>query len=286
PGAPSRRETQYYEMFGCRALYHRGWKAVTYRPMMHPHSFDQDRWELYDVEEDPSECGDLAATHPEKLDELVARWWTEAEQHQVLPLDDRPFSELVFERPPAVPPRARYVYYPHAAMVAEPVAVNVRNRSNTIRAEIEIPATGAEGVLLALGSLLGGWTFYVKEGRLCWAHSFVGLEEHAVRSRVPILAGAHVVECRFTKTGEHAGRVALAVDGEVTGEGDVPRFTPTRFSITGAGLTCGRGNGLAVTDDYTGAFPFTGRIRRVVVDVAGEPFRDPEGEAEVAITTQ
>src|SRR5581483_2059265 len=162
---------------------------------------------------------------------------------------------------------ARYVYYPHAAMVAEPVAVNVRNRSNTIRAEIEIPATGAEGVLLALGSL-------------------VGLEEHAVRSRVPILAGAHVVECQFTKTGEHAGRVALAVDGEVTGEGDVPRFTPTRFSITGAGLTCGRGNGLAVTDDYTGAFPFTGRIRRVVVDVAGEPFRDPEGEAEVAITTQ
>ncbi|HYR95585.1 MAG TPA: arylsulfatase [Candidatus Binatus sp.] len=286
PGAPSRHETQYYEMFGCRALYHRGWKAVTYRPMMHPGSYDDDRWELYHVDEDPSECRDLAAEHPERLRELVDRWWTEAAKYQVLPLDDRPFSPLVFERPPAVPPRARYTYYPQGAAVPEPVAVNVRNRSHTVCAAVDIPADGAEGVLVAQGSLLGGWSLYVKDGRLCYAHNFVGLEEHRVRSDVALAPGARVLELRFTKTAEHQGTAELVVDGAVVGRGEVPRFTTTRFSITGAGLTCGRGSGLAVTDDYRGAFPFTGRIGRVVVEVAGEPFRDAEGEAEVAIGTQ
>ena len=286
PGAPSHHETQYYEMFGCRALYHRGWKAVTYRPMMHPGSYDEDRWELYHVDEDPSECLDLAADQPEKLRELVDRWWTEAEKYQVLPLDDRPFSPLVFERPPAVPPRARYVYYPHGAAVPEAVAVNVRNRSHTVRAEVDVPAGGVEGVVVAQGSLLGGWSLYVKDGRLCYTHNFVGLEEHRVRADVPIAAGSRVLELRFTRTAEHQGTAELVVDGAVVGRGAVPRFTTTRFSITGAGLTCGRGSGLAVTDDYHGAFPFTGRIARVVVDVPGEAFRDAEGEAEVAIATQ
>jgi arylsulfatase len=286
PGAPSRRTTQYYEMFGCRALYHRGWKAVTYRPMMDPRPHEEDRWELYDVEADPSECTDLAAARPEKLRELVDRWWTEAEKHQVLPLDDRPFSELVFERPPSVAPRTRYVYWPEAAAVPEAVAVNVRNRSHTVRAEVEVPAAGAEGVLVAQGSLLGGWTLYVKDGRLRYAHNFVGLEEHRIRADVPLAPGARVLELRFTRTAEHRGDVALLVDGTVVARGEVPRFTTTRFSLTGAGLTCGRGNGLAVTDDYRGPFPFTGRIRRVVVEVEGGPFRDAEGEAEVAIATQ
>src|SRR5207245_2896981 len=182
----------------------------------------------------------------------VDRWWVEAERYQVLPLDDRPFSELVFERPPAVAPRARYVYWPAAAMVPEPVAVNVRNRSHTIRAEVAIPSGGAEGVLVAQGSLLGGWALYVKDNRLRWAHSFVGLEEHAVRAHRPLPAGRHVLGLRFGKTAEHRGQVELLVDGEVVGRGEVPRFTPTRFSITGAGLTAGRGSGLAVTDDYRG----------------------------------
>ncbi len=101
--APGHRETQYYEMFGCRALYHKGWKAVTYHPMqVSEPGFDQDRWELYNVEDDPSECRDLAAEDPEKLRELIERWWTEAGKYQVLPLDNRPFSRFVLERPPAV----------------------------------------------------------------------------------------------------------------------------------------------------------------------------------------
>jgi arylsulfatase len=139
---------------------------------------------------------------------------------------------------------------------------------------------------VAQGSLLGGWSLYVRDGRLRYVHNFVGLEEHRVGADVALAPGRRVLEMRFTKTGEHRGTVALLVDGAVVGRGDVPRFTTTRFSITGAGLTCGRGSGLAVTDDYHGAFPFTGRVVRVVIDVDGAPFQDAEGEAAVAIGTQ
>jgi arylsulfatase len=126
----------------------------------------------------------------------------------------------------------------------------------------------------------------VQRGRLGYVHNFVGLEEHRVASDVELTPGPHVLAFRFTRTGEHRGRGTLLVDGVVVGEGEIPRFTPTRFSLTGAGLTCGRGAALAVTDDYPGSFPFTGELRRVVVEVEGEAFRDPEGEAAVAIRTQ
>ena len=287
PDAASHRDTQYYEMFGCRALYHRGWKAVTYHPIQDAsHSFDRDRWELYHVDRDPSECHDLAGEHPEKLRELIERWWVEAEKYQVLPLDNRALSELVLERPSQVPPRASYVYYPDAAAVPEVAAVNVRNRSHRISAEVDVPREGAEGVLIAQGSLLGGWSFYVHGGRLHYVHNFVALEEHRVVSDRSIPPGRHILGFCFTRTGEHCGSATLLLDGRVCGEGTIPRFTPTRFSLTGAGLTCGYSGGLPVVDDYRPPFRFTGRIHRVVVDVDGAPFRDPEGEARLAVASQ
>jgi arylsulfatase A-like enzyme len=286
-GAPSPRDTQYYEMFGCRALYHRGWKAVTYRMIQDSrHSFDEEAWELYDLERDPSECHDLAAAMPDKVAELVALWWREAESYQVLPLDSRAFSELVLERPSLVPPRTRHVYYAGCAMVPEVAAANVRNRSHAIAADVELPAGGAEGVLLAMGSLLGGFALYVREGRLRYAHSFVGLEEHRIWSDAVLPAGRHTLAFRFAKTGEHRGTGTLWVDDRQVAEAEIPHFTPTRFSITGAGLTCGHGLEPPVTDDVPGAFPFTGRLLRVVVEVEGLPYRDPEGEAQIAIVTQ
>ena len=285
--APSRHETQYYEMFGCRALYHRGWKAVTYRQIQDArHNFDDDPWELYDVERDPSECHDLASEQPGKLAELVERWWTEAEKYQVLPLDSRAFSELVLERPSQVPVRSRHVYYPGCAMVPEPAAANVRNRSHVIAAEVEIAADGVEGVLLAMGSLLGGFALYVRDGRLRYVHNFVGMEEHRIWSDVELTAGRHSLVFRFARSGEHCGTGTLLIDDRVVAEGEIPRFTPTRFSITGAGLTCGYGLEPAVTDDYEAPFPFSGRLLRVVVEVDGGPYRDPDGEARVAIVTQ
>jgi arylsulfatase len=286
PDAPERHETQYYEMFGCRALYHRGWKAVTYEPMQEAVRFDEGRWELYDVAADPSECRDRAADEPERLAEMIRLWWACAERYRVLPLDNRAISELVLERPSQVPSRGRYVYRPGTSMVPEAVAVNVRNRSHTITAEVEVPAGGAEGVLVAQGSLLGGWSFYVKDGELRYVHNLAGLEAHRIVAPARLAPGPHTLAFRFARTGEHQGTGTLAIDGTVVGAGELPRFTPTRFSLTGAGLTCGRDPGLPVTDDYAAPFAFTGTLRQVVVEVTGAPYRDPEGEAAVAVTTQ
>ena len=284
--APGRHETQYYEMFGCRAIYHEGWKAVTYKQIQDPRqNFDDDVWELYHVADDVAEARDLAAAHPEKLDELIALWWREAERFQVLPLDNRALSELVLERPSLVPPRARYVYSPGVGMVPEVVAANVRNRSHLIAAEVEL-APGDEGVLLAMGSLFGGFALYVKQGRLCWVHNFVGMAEDRIVAASDLAPGAHTLAFRFERTGEHRGTGRLLVDGAVVGEGAIEQLTPARFSITGAGLTCGYALEPAVCDDFNAPFRFSGRLHRVVVEVFGAEYRDPEGEARAAIVSQ
>jgi arylsulfatase A-like enzyme len=291
PSDPGSHMTQYYEMFGCRAIYHDGWKAVAFHPIQDTRvPFDEDVWELYDVVSDPSECNDLAESHPQKLAEMVQLWWDEAATHQVLPLDNRPFSQLVFDRPRAVPLRSRYVYYPGCTPVPEAVAVNVRNRDHRVLADIELEdARPGQGVLLAQGSGLGGWALYVTGGRAAYVHNYVGLEEHHVSSRDdvgPMAPGRHRVEFAFEKTGEHQGTGRLFVDGELVGEGPVDRFTPMRFSLTGAGVTCAYGDPLPVSRTYEGTFPFTGRIEYAAVLVDGEAYSDPEGEAHIAITTQ
>lgn len=286
PDAADRHETQYYEMFGCRALYDRGWKAVAYHPIQDLSPFERDRWELYDVRRDPSECHDLAAEHPERLRELIARWWTEAERYQVLPLDSRAFSDLVLTRPSQVPDRQRYLYVPGTAAVPEAAAVNVRNRTHTITAVVTLPPGPCAGVLAAQGSGLGGWTLYVHDNRLRYVHNFIGAELHRIAGDTALTPGPHTLAFHFTRTGEHCGEGTLLVDDQPVGCGPIPRFTPTRFSLTGAGLTVGRGNALAVSDDYEGPFPFSGTLHRVIVEVTGAPFLDPEAEAEVAIRTQ
>ena len=287
PDAQSRHETQYYEMFGCRAIYHRGWKAVTYHPLFDPKpKFDDDRWELYHVDEDLSECHDLAEEHADKLRELIERWWIEAGKYQVLPLDSSPFDAILGTGVPSLPTRMRYVYYPGGGPVPEVSAVNVRNRSHTITAEVEIPEGGAEGVLLAQGSGFGGYVLFVRDGSLHYVHNFCGLEEHRVSSAVEVPAGAHTLAFRFKKTGEHQGTGTLLIDGKPVGEVQIARFTPTRFSITGDGLSCGYHPSLPVCDDYQTPFRFTGRIHRVVVEVEGASFTDPTAEAEDAIRSQ
>lgn len=292
PGAPDHHRVQYYEMFGCRALYEDGWKAVTYHPVQDTSvGFEDDPWELYHVAVDPSECHDLAGAEPDRLRRLVDRWWEEARRYGVLPLDNRPFSELVFGRPVLVPPRRRYVYRRDAAMVPETVAVNVRNREHRIRATVDIPAPGAggrpvEGVILAQGSGLGGWSLFVTGGRLAYVHNFVALEEHLAESPEPLGPGRHDVAFHFERTGEHRGIGHLLVDGSETARVEIPRFTLTRFSLTGAGLTCGYSDGLPVTRRYAAPFRFTGGLDDVVVEVDGPPWADPEAEAEHALAVQ
>jgi arylsulfatase len=289
PVSPSLHRTQYYEMLGCRALYHDGWKAVTHHPIFDTSvPFDEDRWELYDLEADPSECHDLAGSHPERLDEMIGLWWREAEAHRVLPLDNAPF-DLVFADPrPGTVPRQRYVYHPGTAPVPEAVAVNLRNRSHVVVAEVDLgDAPGsAEGVLVAQGSGYGGWTLYAQGGRLHYLHNFVGLEQQSLRAQLPSAPGLHALGYRFTKSADHAGVVELVIDGEVVDRTAIERFTPVRWAITGEGLCVGFQDGLPVSRDYRGPFRFSGALQRVVVEVEGPESVEPEAEAELSMRAQ
>ena len=287
--APDPRTTQYYEMFGCRAIRHEQWKAVVYHPIQADHPpLEEDTWELYDLQADPSETTDLADRHPDVVADLVTRWWDEAERHHVLPLDNRPFSEFVLDRPPPVPPRQEYVYRPGTSMVPEATAVNVRNRDHRIVADIDVPTVGdrVEGVLLAQGSILGGWSFHLLRGRLIYVHNNTGL--HAARIEAPafLAPGPHQLAFQYVRTSDHAGEGTLFVDGVKWGHGTVPHFTMNRFSITGNGLTCGRSEGEPPCKDYRSPFPFSGTLHRVTVEVDGEPWLDPETEAEDALRRQ
>ncbi len=294
PDAPAHRTTQYFEMLGSRGIYHDGWKAVTFKPLgamyndgLDPDApFEDDVWELYHVAEDFSECHDLAAEEPERLDELVALWWEEARRYQVLPLDNRPIAALLNPRKP-FDARDRYVFYPNGAPVPENVTVNVRNRNHTITAAVEIPDGAVpEGVLLAMGTVLGGWSFHLLDGRLRYVHSYLGKDRYTVTSDVVVAPGAHELELSFTSNGDFSGVGRLLIDGAVVGEAGIPNTTPVRYSITGAGMTCGWEQGPPVGEGYPAPFRFTGTLHRVVVEVAGVGHRDPEAEFESIMAEQ
>jgi arylsulfatase len=293
--APGRHTTQYFEMFGSRGLYHDGWKAVTFKPLgpmyddgLDPNApFEDDVWELYRVAHDLSECNDVAAQHPDVLAKLVALWWEEAERFNVLPLDNRPVAALLAPRRP-VPRHPRYVFWPDGSIVPETVTVNVRNRSHAVVADVEVPdgSKALEGVLLAMGTTLGGWSFHVLDGRLRYAHNYVGKICAVVESEEVVTPGLHQLAMSFFTAGDFKATAKLLIDGRVVGEGVIERLTPVRHSITGGGITCGWEQGPSVGPGYRAPFPFTGTLRRVVVDVSGKPYRDPEAEFEAIMSEQ
>jgi arylsulfatase len=289
PKAPSTRTTQFYSMLGSRAIWHDGWKAVTNHPTIAGWShFNDDEWELYHTEVDRSELHNLASEQPDKVRELVNLWFAEAGANGAFPLDDRSALEIILTpRPVLSPARNRYIYFPDAAEVPEAQAVNVRNRSYSIGALVDIPAPGAEGVLFAHGSLFGGHALYVKENRLHYVYNFVGMTEERVAATEDIPIGENLIlSASFDKSGEDPPGVAVGTLSLYHGDkkvGEAPIKTqPGKFMIAGEGLCVGRDGGGGVTADYPGSEPFRftgGTIRRVAVDVSGEPFVDLEREA-------
>jgi arylsulfatase A-like enzyme len=289
PRVPSTRSTQFYAMLGSRAIWHDGWKAVTNHPTLSGWSnFNDDEWELYHVDVDRSELHNLAAEQPDKVRELVNLWFAEAGANGAFPLDDRSALEiLITPRPVLSPPRNRYVYFPDTAEVPESQAVNIRNRSFAIGALVDIPAPGAEGVLFAHGSLFGGHALYVKENRLRYVYNFVGMAEQAIQATEDVPIGDKLIlSASFDKDGEDPpgvanGTLSLWHGDKKVGEGRI-KTQPGKFMLAGEGLCVGRDGGSGVTADYAGVEPwrFTGgTIRRVAVDVSGEPYLDLEREA-------
>ncbi len=265
--APSRRETQYYEMLGHRAVYNKGWEAVTVHTL--GQDFDKDRWELYDVSEDFSESNDLAAQHPNKLREMIERWWAEAGRYNVLPLDDRGVIRAL-EQPALNRPRTIVAYYPGMQAVPRSNVLNFRNRSYSITADVEIPQGGAEGVLLSLGGRFGGFSFYVQKNRLSYAYNWVGLERYTVTSTEPIPAGPAKLRLEFTSAGADKSTATLFVNGRQVGEGKIARLVPITFGLS-EGLTVGRDPSTPVTESYQSPFEFTGKIKKVVMELKEDP---------------
>jgi len=275
-------ETQYYEMLGNRAIYHRGWKAVTYHGtegmiydgVSDPHrSFDEDVWELYHVAEDFSQANDLAAQHPQKLKELQDMFVKEAIRNHVFPLDDRRserFDARIAGRPDLVGARTSLTLYEGMTGITENAFINVKGRSHTITADVEVPPDGADGVIIAQAGRFGGWSLYMKDGRVHEVYNFGGLERFTVSSPQPLGPGRHTLRYDFICDGGKPGSGGLSrlsVDGQKVGEVRVVRTMPFAYSAD-EGVDVGRDNETPVTEEYKeGANKFTGKIEKVRIDL-------------------
>jgi arylsulfatase len=281
--APTATQRQYYAMLGTRGIWEDGWKAVAeHGPTSGIGHFDDDRWQLFHTDADRSEAHDLAAEQPEKVKQLVAAWFEEAEKFQVLPLDDRRPPEILGDpRPQPEAPRATYVYYPDTADVPESVAVNTRSRSFRILADVELTSPDAEGVIFAHGSRFGGHALFLKEQKLWYVYNFLGIppEQHFVSGKLE--PGKYVLGMEFTKEstgghGEGVGTTKLYVDGDVVAEGPM-RTQLAQFTLCGDGLCIGRDSADAVSAEYESPARFKGgTIVQVEVNVGDDQYVDLE----------
>lgn len=275
PDAPTRKDVQYFEMGGHRAIYHRGWKAVTrHQPGT---SFDDDRWELYHVAVDRSEVHDRAADEPELLREMIDLWWSEAEKEGVLPLDDRGV-ELFGARfaDHTVHPASRtYVYRPPMSPLPAQAAAAIGGRSWDLVAHVD-RAAGQEGVLYATGTENSGLSVFVLGDRLYFDYNCFG-EHHLLESTTPVPTGQASLGVRFRREGR-AGRATVVVNGIDAGEMNVPFAMRTMSSV---GPSVGYDHGSPVSDLYAerrDGFPFTGFLDRVEITLVAP---SPQVEAEV-----
>jgi arylsulfatase A-like enzyme len=293
--AESKRKTQFYAMLGSRSIWHEGWKAVTTHPTISGWShFNDDTWELYHTDVDRAELNNLAEKQPEKLRELINIWFAEAGANGAFPLDDRSAVEIYMTpRPQLTAPRDQYTYFPDSAPVPEWQAVNVKNRSFVIGAVVDIPGTGAQGVLFAHGTRFGGHALYIKDNRLHYVNSYAGIDEQLIVGSEDIPPGENLI---LSASFEKEKQEPLAAVGTLTlyhGETKVGSATIKTqlgaFAIAGASLYVGRHAGEAVTDDYPGESPYTftgGTLHEVVVNVSGDPYIDVERHAAMLLKAQ
>jgi arylsulfatase A-like enzyme len=287
------RKTQFYAMLGSRGIWHDGWKAITTHPTLAGWGeFNNDEWELYHTDVDRAELHNLAAEMPEKVRELVNLWFAEAGRNGAFPLDDRLVLEIGLEkRPQLSAPREMYIYYPDCAEVPEAQSVNIHNRSYSLGALVDIPVPGAQGVLFAHGARFGGHSLYIKDDRLHYVNSFVGIVEQKIDAIEDLPTGENLIlAASFEKDGEEAPGVATGIlslyygDRKV-GEGRI-KIQPGQFSLVGEGLCVGRDSGAPVTDDYPGVSPYRftgGVIKQVRVNVSGKPYLNLEREAQAML---
>ena len=274
PAAKSSHETQYFENAGNRAIYHDGWIAsarhgVPWVLLGREGNFESDTWELYDLRRDFSQADDLAAKHPEKLKELHAVFDREAEANFVFPLDDR-FSERAHipDRPSVIRGRTHFKYYGGTTRISEGTAPDLKARSHSITARITVPPEGVEGVIVAAGGG-AGYAFFVKGGELMYENNFFGKERDLIRSGEKLPQGDVTVAFHYdhqSKDYGGGGTAHLFVNGKEVAEAIFAHVPPARYSATET-MDIGRDLGEAVSKEYVGPFPFTGRLMDVVFEV-------------------
>jgi arylsulfatase A-like enzyme len=276
-GAAERHETQYFEMFCNRGIYHKGWSAVTrHRIPWQVHGegipLDEDVWELYDGSTDWTHAHDLAKEQPEKLAELQRLFLIEAGKFNALPLDDRMVERINPElagRPQLIE-RDSQVLFAGMSGLNENCMLNTKNKSHTITAELVVPKGGASGVIVNQGGMTGGWALYLKDGRPAYHYSFLGLERATIAARKKLPAGEHQVRMEFAYDGEGLGKggtATLYVDGEEVASGRVEKTHAFNFSLDET-TDVGRDTGAPVCDDYeAGDNAFTGEIKWIRLDV-------------------
>jgi len=297
--AAERHETQYFEMFCNRGIYHKGWTAVSRhstpwemsKPMP---AFDDDLWELYDTNTDWTQAKDLAKDNPKKLAEMQRLFLIEAAKYSVLPLDDRRierFNPDLAGRPQLIKGKTQLLFG-GMGRLSENSIVTVKNKSYSVTAEIEVPKTGAEGVIVAQGGLTGGWSLYAKEGKLKHCYNLIGVQRFFVQATQPIPAGKHQVRMEFKYDGgglAKGGTVSLFVDGRKDGEGRVDTTAAMVFSLDES-CDIGKESGSPVSPDYgPSGNQFSGEVNWVQIDLEKDDHDhliSPEERFKVAMARQ
>ena len=270
--------TQYFEMFGNRGIYDRGWVACTRHSipwLMVPNPpLKDDVWELYNVDEDFSQANNLAASNPGKLKELQDVFVKEATRNHVFPIDDRRserFNAEIAGRPDLLGNRTSLTVYEGMTGISENAFINTKNKSYSITAEIELKNGMTNGVIISQAGKFGGWTLYMKNGKACHEYNFFGLDHTRIASSKAFAAGRHVIKYDFiadaSKPGT-GGKCTLYVDGAIVSEGMIPKTQPYFYSAD-EGVDVGMDSETNVSNDYSqGHNKFEGKIIKVTVNVA------------------
>jgi len=299
PEAAEFHETQYFEMFGNRGIYHKGWTAVTRHSTpwlmgtgLPP--FDDDNWELYDTTTDWSQAHDLAAEQPERLHQLQRLFLIEATKYNVLPMDDRRverFNSDLAGRPTMAGGTSQ-ILYGGMSRLSENAVINIKNKSHSVTAEVVIPDGGGSGVVIAQGGAFGGWALYLVDGGLRYCYNVLGLQRFTVVGSAAVPSGTHEVRAAFAYDGGGLGKggtVTLSVDGDVVGEGRVEATVPMIFSADET-TDLGVDTASPVSDDYTPAQSiFNGTIAWVRIDLGDDDHGHlitPEQRLQVAMSKQ
>ena len=277
--AADRHETQYFEMFGNRGIYHKGWTAVTRHktPWLlvgeKTPAFDDDVWELYDTTKDWTQAQDLSKQMQTKLHELQRLWLIEAVKYNVLPLDDdlgKRLNSDVAGRPVLIRGNSQ-ILFGAMGRLSESSVLNLKNKSHSVTAEIIVPGMGVEGVIIAQGGNIGGWSLYAKAGKLKYCYNLLGIQYFCVEADKPLAKGEHQVRMEFAYDGGGLGKggtATLYVDGKRVGEGRVKATASMIFSADD-GCDVGRDTGAPVSQDYgPRGNAFTGVIKGVQLAIA------------------